>query len=249
MRSLGTLRQRRLLILVFAGAASTTMAAPSLASASLATTAGATSITSTSAVLNGAVSPGGVPTAWFFQYGTTTSYASHTPAAAITTHLSVVNTVQTIVTNLQPGTTYHYRLVAGQGYPVVIGTGNDLMFTTLTSTGGSPGGKGKASLQSRRLTVRHGVVSIPLKCSGNRGAKCKGKVSLATRTKSGKTVSCAGGSYGASTGRTHTVKRGVGKKCLALLKAANGHKLGATFKATFSTNQGALRKSVTLVLA
>src|SRR5207244_2038733 len=105
--------------LTCACAASVALALPGAAAAApLATTGGVTSLGSTSAVLNGAVSPGGLATGWFFQYGTTTSYGNNTTAAAITTQLNSVHTVQALITNLTPSTTYHYRLVAGQGYPV-----------------------------------------------------------------------------------------------------------------------------------
>ena len=71
----------------------------------------ASSVSPTSAKLHGAVTPNGQSTTWWFEYGTSTGYGSHTSshsAGSGRTATSVAATVK----SLKPGTTYHYRLVA-----------------------------------------------------------------------------------------------------------------------------------------
>src|SRR5262249_61843340 len=52
----------------------------SLGAAPIAATTAATSVGTTSAKLNGQVGPNGQDTSWHFEYGTSTSYGSSTPA-------------------------------------------------------------------------------------------------------------------------------------------------------------------------
>lgn len=79
------------------------------------------------ATVSGDVNPEGLPTSWFFQYGTTTAYGLHSApkgagAAAAATDVSAR------LQGLTPGTVYHYRLVstshAGSAY------GSDASFRT-----------------------------------------------------------------------------------------------------------------------
>ena len=75
------------------------------------TTNPATSVTSDSATLNGTVNPNGASTTYYFEYGTTESYGSHTvtkSAGSGTGNTSVSATI----TGLNHNTTYHYRIVA-----------------------------------------------------------------------------------------------------------------------------------------
>src|SRR4051794_27786601 len=77
-----------------------------------ATTGPTESITTGSAVGTGTVNPGGTPTTYHFDYGTTSSYGLRTPdvdAGAGTDDVSARATL----TGLTSSTTYHYRLVAG----------------------------------------------------------------------------------------------------------------------------------------
>ena len=98
----------------------TALAAPS------ATTGPATDITSTGATVTGSVSPGGDPTTYFFQYGTTTAYGSQTPND--TANGNATKSVKADLTGLAPNTTYHYRLVATNATGT--STGADMTFKT-----------------------------------------------------------------------------------------------------------------------
>jgi hypothetical protein len=80
-------------------------------------TAEASSITANSATISGSVIPGSVgpnsDTAYFFQYGTTTSYGAQAP---LTPGDAGVGTspvpVMAALSGLEAGTTYHYRILA-----------------------------------------------------------------------------------------------------------------------------------------
>jgi hypothetical protein len=73
-----------------------------------------TNVASSSATLEGEIDPNGSPTAYYFQYGTSTSYGSTIPAppgvdlGVSSGDLPVSQHVQ----GLAPSTTYHYRVVA-----------------------------------------------------------------------------------------------------------------------------------------
>ena len=83
----------------------TTSAAPQ------ATTGSASSVTSTTATLNGTVDPSGRATTWYFEYGTSTSYGTRTPAKDAGSGTGTLS-VSAAVTGLKSGVTYHFRLVA-----------------------------------------------------------------------------------------------------------------------------------------
>jgi hypothetical protein len=74
-------------------------------------TADATSLAPTSATLRGTVTPNGLPTTWWFEYGTSTSYRWRTSAHGAGSGGSAV-AVASVVNGLRPATTYHFRLVA-----------------------------------------------------------------------------------------------------------------------------------------
>jgi hypothetical protein len=220
-----------------------------------AVTGHATSVTSTSAQLNGTIDPGGLATAWAFQYGTSTSYGeSTTPVGPLTG--TTTTSVSTLIRGLQSATTYHFRLIAVQGAAEVSGesigyTGDDMTFTTsstgsITTTPQTGSKHAKASLRSRTLHVRGGATLIPWGCSGTAGAKCKVKMSLSARGKTGN-VSCGSGTFSATTGKHNSVRVALTRKCLALVSAASHHRLGATLKAKSTSGSGSLQAHVTLV--
>jgi hypothetical protein len=86
-------------------AASATAAAPS------ATTGPVTAVGPTTATITGTVNPNGSATSARFQYGTSTSYGSQTQSANLGSGTSGVG-ISASLGGLQPGTTYHYRVVA-----------------------------------------------------------------------------------------------------------------------------------------
>lgn len=85
----------------------------------------ASDVTGSSATLNGLVEPDGFGTAYLFDYGTTIAYGQRTPERRSSSASGVQ--VAEPLTGLQPGTTYHYRLVASGSLTSV---GEDRTFTT-----------------------------------------------------------------------------------------------------------------------
>ncbi len=79
-----------------------------------ATTGGATNIREEQATLTGTVNPRGTDTHYYFQYGDTTSYGLATSEVDAGSGLSGAG-VNSTISELQPGETYHYRLVATNG--------------------------------------------------------------------------------------------------------------------------------------
>jgi hypothetical protein len=75
-------------------------------------TVAATITARTTAVLAGAVNPENSPTSYHFVYGPTSSYGQSTPKTEIGSNFGEDPTAPRLISELQPGTTYHYRLVA-----------------------------------------------------------------------------------------------------------------------------------------
>jgi hypothetical protein len=95
------------------------------------TTAGATNVHLTSAALHGSLNPEGIATQYFFEYGTSTNYGQTSPVypPGGEAGSGVGSTpFEATVTELEPGATYHYRMVGenlhGKSY------GQDVTFLT-----------------------------------------------------------------------------------------------------------------------
>jgi hypothetical protein len=87
----------------------------------------ASGVSSSSAKLTGTVNPEGPSAEWYFQYGETTGYGSTTAPGVVTSTGEVSATIE----GLQPGTIYHYRLVAVNSH----GPGRSLDGTFRTPAG------------------------------------------------------------------------------------------------------------------
>jgi hypothetical protein len=84
----------------------TTDAAPPTISA-----VGSSEVTDTTAVLGGRIDANHSPTSYWFEYGTDTGYGNSTPVDSAGSGASSV-AVSKAIAGLQPGTVYHFRLVA-----------------------------------------------------------------------------------------------------------------------------------------
>jgi len=129
------------------------------------TTAAAEDVTTTTATAPGTVNPEGAYTTYHVQYGGTTDYASQTPNLAAGSGTTAVP-VTVALESLEPGRTYHFRLVAenitdGTTYT---GYGEDRTLTTPSTppviTGLASGSVGQtvatitATLNPQGLTTR-----------------------------------------------------------------------------------------------
>ena len=94
----------------------------------VAVTEPATGLNFTNATLNGTVNAGDVSSSYYFEWGLTTNYGAYTTTNQLTGSLTTTQNVSATLSNLWPGTTYHFQLVAfnGLGY----GFGGDLTFVT-----------------------------------------------------------------------------------------------------------------------
>jgi hypothetical protein len=97
------------------------------ASAPGAVTAGVSNVAFSSAILYGNLNPHGQITDYVFQYGTTSAYGAQSPLAPAGNGASTIKVSQA-VTGLQPGITYHYRIVASS--PAGTTKGADRTFKT-----------------------------------------------------------------------------------------------------------------------
>ena len=89
----------------------------------------ATSITATGATLNGTVNANYLSTIVTFEYGTTTSYGSTSPATQSPVTGNTVTNVNANITGLTAGITYHFRVKASNSLGTVYGA--DLTFVVL----------------------------------------------------------------------------------------------------------------------
>jgi hypothetical protein len=117
--------------LVASNAAGTTVGADQAFTTAAATPPAAssgapTAVTQSTATIAGSVNPAGLPTSYEFDLGTDTNYGTQTFGSVSAG--STTETVTLALTDLAPGTTYHYRLIAsnedGTAY------GSDQSFTT-----------------------------------------------------------------------------------------------------------------------
>ena len=90
----------------------------------------ARNVTITSAMIGAEVDPVGVQTTYYVEYGTTPVYGSVTAVEDAGTGVEAKG-VQVQLTGLQPGTFYHYRLVASNDLGIT--DGSDLTFTTFAT--------------------------------------------------------------------------------------------------------------------
>ena len=103
--------------------------------APLVSTGSANGINETEATLHGTVNPSEQETTYFFEYGTTTAYGQKTTEASAGAGAAAVP-VSAPLGSLSPGTTYHFRLVAGNGTGTKAGL--DRTFTTTAPPGPEP---------------------------------------------------------------------------------------------------------------
>jgi hypothetical protein len=80
-----------------------------------------TDVTKTSATLHGKLNPDNMATTYHFEYGATTNYGQETPEKNAPGGGSLVEVPGEPVSGLQPGRTYHVRLVASNGLGTTYG--------------------------------------------------------------------------------------------------------------------------------
>ena len=120
-----------------------------------ATTEAAEGVGLASATLSGVVNPRGAMTSYHFDWGETTAYGSQSPMPDATVGSdSAGHEVSQVLATLNPGTTYHFRIVATNCEGCVAGTvyGGDQTLTTISAPSAATGEAGSVGLTGAVLT-------------------------------------------------------------------------------------------------
>ncbi len=144
-------------------------------------TADPTELSATGARIGGTIDPGGLATTYRIDYGRTSSYGSSVFDYAGASNES--DPFSTVVTGLDPETTYHYRVAAVSGAGTATGADRTFKTTALAELG-------KAVLAGQKARV-------PVTCLAGTEGACSGTLRLVSATGSfvGKaTLSIAAGS-------------------------------------------------------
>jgi len=121
-----------------------TLATTAMAAAPTAASGTTTNITDTRATLSGTVNPRGEETSYSFRYGTTTAYGKSTRLTSVGNGTDD-RAVSVDLTDLTPGTEYHFTIVASNASGTALG--NDVTFRT-TGTAPPPAPKPVATTGS-----------------------------------------------------------------------------------------------------
>jgi hypothetical protein len=212
-----------------------------VAATPVASTGAAINVTKTSATLTGYVDPTTI-TAYYFVYGTGTSYGQQTAPQPAPSG-SGVTLVQANVSGLTANTPYHFQLevvVGAPPYASTLGGGDQTFQTTSNSGGGGGSGSGSLRLVGKKLSVHNGKASISLWCLSS--SACRGTLAISASGKG-----CVSGKFfSIAAQNAKTIKARVSKACRTLLRDSSKHRIGARLTATPSTGQATLSKKVTL---
>jgi CSLREA domain-containing protein len=185
-----------------------------------ASTGGAAGVTQTVAGVAGGVNPNGRPTLAHFEFGTTTAYGRTTPDQAIAPGADVV-VISATLPGLAPGTTVHYRVVAGSADGT--GVGDDRTFTTLpVPPVPRPAFAGVSFLTKTAKLTSKGEAPVALRCPANTPARCTGTLKLTAKVKAkrrkSRTVTLGSAKFALLAGKRGTVKVKLSKAGRALVK-------------------------------
>ncbi len=200
-----------------------------------AATGAATAVSDRTATLTGTVSPKGAPTAYRFEYGTTTAYGSTTAQVDAGSGTNVV-AATTAVAGLKPGTTYHFRLVASNQAGTA--TAGDQTFHT-AAAGSGPNLPGEAfagvRLVSTRLALAGRFITVRLSCPAATPGGCTGRTRLTARhrrsgSRAAVSVTLGHASFSIQPGRTAKVRVRVtrgGRRLFAHARRLRGKAVNA----------------------
>jgi hypothetical protein len=97
----------------------------------------ATGVSAEGATLDAVIVPGAASSTYRFEYGTTTAYGQSTPESTLIGAAEAAHRVNGHIQGLQPGTAYHYRVVAANSAAPGGIDGPDRTFTSQSSAGTS----------------------------------------------------------------------------------------------------------------
>ena len=211
--------------------------------APLVTTGAFSGLTTTSANLAGTVNPNTLSTTVRFAFGKTTAYGSLTPLVAAGSGTAAV-AASAALTGLEPGTLYHYRVMAANGDGATVGA--DRTFTTAavpkTTTPRTtlPAFGGVSILTKSARADRKGRVSVKVRCPASAVVRCKGRLSLTAKVKR-KTVKLGRASFSIAPGKTKTVRIKLSRSKRRLLTRSK--RLKGSLSASATDNRGGKAKT------
>ena len=186
-------------------------------------------VTSSSVTVSGTVNPNGQDTSYHFEYGTTTDYGQSTSSSGAGSGSSAVP-VTASLSGLDPGTTYHYRLVAGNATGTTQGADR-----TFTTTAPPPrGAKARVLAGDVFLNGSGTAAKVYIGCLG--GRDCSGKVVV--RSAEDGTVLAKRKSYSLGTGDGALLGAALTADGSHRLGHARRGKLGVTVKVTSDSGEG-----------
>ncbi len=115
-------------------------------------------VTETTATLKGIVNPNGQATSYYFNYGTTASYGKKTTELSVGSD-GVDHALSAPVSELAPGTTYHFQIVASYASGASHVLGDDRTFTTISPPGAPAVSTGEAVALSETGATLAGTVN------------------------------------------------------------------------------------------
>ena len=183
-----------------------------------ASTGAASAVTSTTATVSGWVNPLGAATTVTFQYGTTPALASTAGAGTLPASADPSN-VSANLTGLTPGTTYVYRVTAGNGFGGTI-TGATQSFRTTGSPPPPPPPPQRlatATIGNQQIQL---VTPSPLTCTARAKALTVQLRSVTSHTSRGARLRFASAAFFIDKGVRHTHRR--------TRRLQNGHKKTVT---------------------
>lgn len=214
--------------------------AVSAAPAPLITAQSASSITTRTATLSGKIDTHGQAVSWQFQYGPTSGYGHSTPTHTISAGTSAPVAVSAPITGLSAYSSYHYRLIATL-LPAAGSTRTDgaaRTFTTLPF--------GALRLVDRALAVTGRTARLRLACDSKR--TCAGRFTIKAPPHTAKAAVCATAPERIAAGHTSTVTARLSEKCVARLRHAPNHRLGAQLTIRPRSPQRGINEKITLAL-
>jgi hypothetical protein len=166
----------------------TTGSPPPAATPPTVTTRSATAIGTTTATLRAGVNPRNAQTTYWFEFGLTAAYGARTTTGTLPAGNST-RSVSGRLTGLEPGKTYHYRVVAQSQNGLTVG--GDRTFTTrAASTPSRPRPGLTASVKPRRdrnAPYRYRIRGRLILPGGVASTACRGRVTIRFKLR-GKTV-------------------------------------------------------------
>jgi hypothetical protein len=183
-----------------------------------ATTGPASAVTEHSATLSGSINPNGASTVYWFEYGPTTGYGGATPSVSAGSGKAAVAAAATL-DGLDPATTYHYRLMAGNGG--VTTKGADQTVTTASHSQPTPTSPptplpvpsptfAGVKLVSTGLAYAGRAITVRLRCPATTVGHCSGKTKLTARRPAGartaSTVSLGRATFSIAAGKQAKVR-------------------------------------------